>query len=143
MTRLRKILARWFGGGAPAGVSVGFTNHAADRLLERAAVRGARPAARRELQRLYALEGRVSRRPPKWARLKPAPAYVIVGEWLCLPAHPGRGRARWDATTLVCRQDATWETALARGWIQVRPANVRLVASQRRPGLIARLRGGR
>jgi hypothetical protein len=138
LTRFRAWLR-----GRPADTSVGFTDHAADRLLERAAVRGDRPAARRELIRLHALEGEVRRRPPKWARLKPAPAYIVIGDWLCLPARPGRGRATWDATTLVCRQDATWETALTRGWITARPVNLRparRTAAARR-GFWGRLRG--
>lgn len=135
-------LRRWWR-GRPVATSVGFTDHAVDRLLERAAVRGGRPAGRRELQRLHTLEGQVRRRPPAWARLKPAPAYLVIGDWLCLPVRPGRGRATWDATTLVCRQDATWATALARGWIHAAPANVRPAPRPApRRGLLARLRGG-
>lgn len=120
----------------PTG-DVGFTDHAVQRMCLRTGVTGRPDQVRRELARLAASEGRLERNAPRWARLRDAPAYLIIGDWLCLPVHPSRGHgSTWDATTVVCRQDACWEDAIAHGWVRSAPRGVRVTRRRQRSRLV-------
>lgn len=104
---------------------VGYTEHAVERFLERAVVQGTHAHARDELRDLARAHGQIVRHAPTWAQLKPAPCFLVVGDWLCLPLRPSRRTCGWDATTLVCREGSTWTEARRRGWIAATPTHVR------------------
>jgi len=106
---------------------VGFTDHAIDRFVERAGVAGPQAVCRQELSTLCASAGVVQQQRPEWSGLlDDAPAYLVVLDWLCCPLRPGLHGATWDATTLVCRSDATWWEAYRAGWIPALPNGLQL-----------------
>ncbi len=104
---------------------VRFTRHALERFAERAGVAGSLDDLRAELEAL-AWNGSVVSQQPPWSHLEPAPAFLVIAHWLCMPLRPGeRGRV-WDATTVITHNDMNWWDAVQAGWLKRPPTWVNI-----------------
>ncbi len=104
---------------------VRFTRHALERFAERAGLAGSLDDLRAELEAL-AWNGSVVSEQPPWSHLEPAPAYLVIAHWLCMPLRPGeRGRV-WDATTVITHDDTSWWDAVRAGWLKSPPTWVNI-----------------
>lgn len=121
-------------------MDVWFTAHAVQRAAQRLDVDGTPSSVRTALGGLMrTVPTRLVSKPPKWARLaSDRPRYLVVANWLCFPVVPGRNH-RWDATTVVARDDLTWRQAHEKGIVPLPtgPARVRREAGDG-VGLVAR-----
>jgi hypothetical protein len=106
--------------------SIGITDHAVERFVERA--QPGRGAAGREeeiLRMCMRREGRVTHTRPKWSPSNRSPEpeewYLQIGEFLlCVMARDDMHDNRWTAVTVVNgARSKTWSKALERGWTQI------------------------
>jgi hypothetical protein len=107
------------------GGDVRFTRHALERFAERAGVAGSLDELRAELEQL-AWHGSVVSQQPPWSHLEPAPAFLVVAQWLCTPLRPGERDRVWDATTVITRNDMSWWDAVRAGWLTGPPSCVHI-----------------
>ncbi len=106
---------------------VAFSKHALERFSERTGLPNHDPDALERLVRdLLAVEGRIRRDRPYWARSRRGAAtFLALGEWMLFPlVQDAAFPARLVAVTAICgTQHATWRTAVHAGFIRTRRAH--------------------